>query len=124
MRKRIVARAVPRTRRPDQLARQLVERVNPIAPWSLSAPVRGDATRDYQVLIDDRRTRATVWKREPPKFFHHRMPPQRTPFRAERGQNPLRPLHVNIAGFRIDCRAGGRVAQVDRVAQVIVVATL
>ena len=120
MRKRIVFRRCPRARRPDQRAGLLVERVEPIRPRALRAPVGGDAAGDHQVGVDDGRSRAAVRKRQPAELLHQRMLPEQRAVRRKRRQDALRALDVDVARLAIDRGAGGGVAQVNGVAEVIV----
>ena len=124
MRKRIVFRRCPRARRPDQRAGLLVERVEPIRPRALRAPVGGDAAGDHQVGVDDGRSRAAVRKRQPAELLHQRMLPEQRAVRRKRRQDALRALDIDVARLAIDRRAGRGIAQVDGVAQVIVVEML
>ena len=63
-------------------------------------------------------------KGEPAIFLHQRMLPEPPPVGGESRQDALRALHVHVAGLRIDGRAARGIAQVDRVAQKIVVERL
>src|ERR1035438_10534165 len=52
------------------------------------------------------------------------MLPQQRAVRGERGQDALRALYIDVARLSINCRARRGVAQVDGVAQVIVIEML
>ena len=124
MRIGIIFRPVARAGSPNQFAGFFVERVKAVGGRALRAPVGGDAARDDQVPINDRRSGAAVGKGEPAKFFHQRMLPKQFAVGVETGKNALRALHENIAGFRIDGGARSGVTQINRIAQKIVVELL
>ena len=124
MRERVVLRRAAGAGGPDQLAGLLVEGIEPVRSRPLRSPIGGDAPGDHQIGINERRCRAAVGKGQPPEFFHQRMPPQQLAIRRERRQDTLRALHVDIARLGIDRGAGCGIAQVDGVAQEIIVEML
>src|SRR5438876_11062289 len=68
--------------------------------------------------------RAAIGEGQPPINLHHRQVPEFRAVGGERRENALGALHINIAGFRVDGRAGGGVTMINRVAQKIAVAML
>ena len=107
-----------------RLAGLLVEGIKPVGARALRAPVGGDAAGDDQVRVEERRSGAAVGKGQPPELFHQRMLPEHAAILGERRQDALRALHVDVARFGIYRRAGRGIAQVNSIAQVIVVEVL
>src|SRR4051812_14573591 len=121
---RIVPRPIPWISCPDNLARLFLECIKAIRCRALRAPVSGDAARDDQITVDDRRRGAAVWEGEPAELFHQRVVPERFTIGSKGGQDALGALHEDIAGFRIYRRARSSIALIDRIAEKIIVEVL
>src|SRR3954470_15049628 len=121
---RIVSGTIARRRRPNEFTTFFLESVKAVRRWTLRSPVRSDTARDYEVMNDQRRSGAAVGKSKPAKFLHQRMVPERFAIGIESSKDALRPLHEDIAGFGINCRAGSGVALIHSVAKEIVVEML
>ena len=122
MRIGIVLGPVAWTGGPDRIAGPLVESVESVGSGPLGAPVGGDAARDHQVPVDQRRGRPAVGKSQPPELLHKRMYPEQFAVSSKRGKNALCALHIHIARFLVHRRTGRGVAQVNRVTKKVIVA--
>ena len=104
---------------PDQLARQLVERIEAVGSRTIRAPVGADAMQDHQVALDHRRAHAGVREAHAPEIFHHADLPQLLAVEIEAHEQAVVRAQVDSLRRWIDRRRADGVAVINRVAQEI-----
>src|SRR5690349_18970476 len=124
MRERIIFRLHAGAGSPDKIPGFFVEAIESVGRRALRSPIGRNTARNYEISINSRRGGAPIRKSQSAKFLHERVSPQELTVGCESGQDALRPLHVHITGFSINCRARRCVPKINGIAQVIVIQML